>query len=219
MEHHIRTIGTVNFRTGPGTSNSIIQNLAKGTVLHVLEVVPGVTWYRARIVADGREGYISSLPQYVEDFTPDWEQKVGKVLDLANSYLGTPYVFGSTRHNDTSFDCSDLVQYCYEKALGIKLSGDSRSQSKEGVAVDYSQYKNMRSGDLVFFDTNADGIINHVAMYVYPNKLLHTYSTTAAVYDQSGKQIKKNGGGVTWSDYVDGSSWRKKTVGVRRIVQ
>jgi cell wall-associated NlpC family hydrolase len=218
LEHHIRTLGTVNFRVGPNTSSSVVASLPKGTVLHVLEIVPNVTWYKARL-EDGREGYITSLAKYVENFTPEWEQKAARAIAYGEKYLGTPYVFGSSRYNDKDFDCSDFMQWILENELDIIIKHDSRSQSAEGTAVDYKDVKNMRTGDLIFFDTNKDGIINHVGMFIYPNRVFHTYSTTCDIYDASMKLIRKGGGGVTYSKYEEGTSWRKNTVAVRRVIK
>jgi cell wall-associated NlpC family hydrolase len=198
MEHHIRTLTGMNFRKGPGTNYGVVATLKTGTVLHVLEIISGLSWYRAKL-EDGTEGYISS-----------------KVIKVAASYLGTPYVFGSTRFNDKSFDCSDLCQFAMYKGAGIKISGDSRSQSKEGTEV---KLEDLRTGDLIFFDTNADDIINHVALYVYPNQILHTYNTKADVFDAGNNLVQKGTGGVTYSPYVEGGYWRKKTTGARRIIQ
>lgn len=216
MEHHIRTLGTVNLRKGPGTNYPVIKNLPKDTVLHVLEVIAGLTWYRAR-TESGQEGYITSLSKYVENYNPEWKVKAAEAIRIAESYLGTPYLFGSTRFNDKTFDCSDLVQFCIYKATGVKIGSDSRAQSKDGIGIG-TGFDVLRTGDLIFFDTNNDGVINHVAFYVYPNKLLHTYSTTSNVYNEDNKLIEKGTGGVTYSPYTEGSYWRNKTTGARRVI-
>lgn len=218
MEQFIVTKTGVNFRTGPGTNYSVIKLLPTGTVVQVLEAVSGVTWYKGKL-DDGTVGYISSLTQYVAPYVPEWLTTVTSVKDYGAKYLGVPYEFGSSRSNDTTFDCSDFQQWIYEHAVsGYDLHADSRSQcANDGVEVSIDD---IRSGDLVFFSHDGtDGGVYHVAQYVYPNKILHTYSTTCNIYDESLALVRTGGGGVTFSDFAPGKYWRNIAYKIKRIVQ
>ena len=62
----------------------------------------------------------------------------------------------------SGFDCSGLTLYCYAK-VGITLPHQSGEQSKLGTYVNRADLK---AGDLVFFDTSSNGVINHVGIYV-----------------------------------------------------
>jgi uncharacterized protein YgiM (DUF1202 family) len=53
----LTTTGSVNFRTGPSTSYSIIRNLPSGTKVELISMVSS-TWYKVRL--SGTIGYVSS---------------------------------------------------------------------------------------------------------------------------------------------------------------
>ncbi|GIP21039.1 MULTISPECIES: C40 family peptidase [Paenibacillus] len=124
--------------------------------------------------------------------------KANQIIATGKKYLGKPYKFGAKSGVTSSFDCSSFVQYVYKKH-GIKLPRSSRDQAKSGKYVSKSQ---LRAGDLVFSDTNRDGVINHVSIYMGNGKLLHTYRV---------------GVGVTISTFK-GSTWDKTYVTARRVL-
>lgn len=124
--------------------------------------------------------------------------KASKIIATGKKYLGVPYVFGAKAGRTDAFDCSSFVQYVYKKN-GISLPRTSRQQAKVGVRVSKS---NLKPGDLVFSDTNRDGVINHVSIYIGNGKLLHTY---------------RKGIGVTISTFK-GSVWDRTFVTARRVI-
>jgi len=67
------------------------------------------------------------------------------------------------------FDCSGFTQYVFKK-LGVDIPRDSRSQAKRGEKV---ATKDLRAGDLVFFNTNGKGV-SHVGIYVGDGKFAHS---------------------------------------------
>lgn len=96
-----------------------------------------------------------------------------RITSLAKQKLGKKYVWGATGNKDT-FDCSGLTTYVYKKN-GISLPRRAIAQSKVGKAV---SKKELRKGDLVFFDTskNRKGYINHVGIYIGDGKFIHASS-------------------------------------------
>jgi hypothetical protein len=120
------------------------------------------------------------------------------IMATGQKYLGVPYQFGAKSGSTSSFDCSSFVQYVF-KQNGINLPRSSRQQATVGVAVSKDQ---LQPGDLVFSDTNRDGRINHVSIYMGNGKLLHTYRV---------------GVGVTISNFA-GSTWDKTFMGARRVL-
>jgi cell wall-associated NlpC family hydrolase len=121
-----------------------------------------------------------------------------KIIASGKKLIGTPYQFGAKAGSTDYFDCSSFAQYVY-KLHGVELPRSSRQQALEGERVTKSQ---LQPGDLVFSDTNKDGVINHVSIYMGDGKLLHTY---------------RKGIGVTISDF-DGSTWDKTFVTARRVL-
>jgi cell wall-associated NlpC family hydrolase len=131
-----------------------------------------------------------------------WASQVSRadrIIDDGEKYYGTPYRFGSKTYTTRSFDCSSFTKRIF-KENGIYLPRDSRQQSKAGVRV---SLKNARKGDLLFFDTNRDRRIDHVAVYAGKGKLLHTYKRPI---------------GVTYSRITRDNYWGKTLVTARRVI-
>lgn len=80
-----------------------------------------------------------------------------KVLALATSYLGTPYVLGGTTH--TSIDCSGLVMAVYSQ-LGYSIPMHSATWQKNNIPGVRVAFNQLSPGDLVCWK---DG--SHIAIY------------------------------------------------------
>lgn len=124
--------------------------------------------------------------------------QASRIIEIGKKYLGTPYQLGAAEGNTSEFDCSSFLQYIY-KQVGVDLPRSSREQAKAGYAVSKSD---LQPGDLIFSDTNNDGVINHVSMYIGNDQLLQTY---------------KKGIGVTISQF-QGSVWDRNCLAVRRVL-
>ncbi|MNQ69986.1 Murein DD-endopeptidase MepS/Murein LD-carboxypeptidase precursor [compost metagenome] len=202
MEQFIRTKTGVNFRTGPGTSNSVLKYLPAGTELQIIADAEG-TWYYAKELTGNALGYVTSLTQYVVFFKPTWLQQAEKVIAWIEDkmYNGNrPYVYGSTRFEESSFDCSDLMQHSFRDAAGVVLSSNTRDQTRNGVKVNLAD---IRTGDLILTDTNRDGVVNHVGVYVHPGKMLHTANP------------KDN---ICYVDFKPGSYQYERIYDIRRVL-
>lgn len=117
------------------------------------------------------------------------------VITQGMKYLGTPYEFGSSRSDTSTFDCSDFVRQAYLEGAEIKLPADSRGQGtyvKDNGAYTKKIWSNLKRGDLMFFmsyhgskPTDYSGIdkstarITHVGIYLGEGKVLHTYSAAS----------------------------------------
>lgn len=85
--------------------------------------------------------------------------KLTKVINVANSFKGTPYLFGGTTKK--GMDCSGLVFTSF-KAVDINLARSSKNMYYEGEEV---ALKDVKKGDLLFFDIDKfQGRINHVGL-------------------------------------------------------
>lgn len=125
--------------------------------------------------------------------------KAQAIIQTGKKYYGTPYRFGSSSYTTKTFDCSSFTQRVYYEN-GIKLPRTSRQQAKVGT---YVSKNNILPGDLLFFDTNRDGVIDHVGIYAGNQQLLHTY---------------KVGIGVTLSKITPSNYWGKTYVTARRVL-
>ncbi|MCI3923231.1 C40 family peptidase [Paenibacillus sp. TRM 82003] len=115
---------------------------------------------------------------------------VDRILRTAESYIGTPYEYGSDREEPTTFDASDFTHWVVLSALGLDLPRDSRSQAEflqAHAKRHYGKLSEAKPGDLLFFTayqganpTNypppAAGTITHVGIYLGDDRMIHTAS-------------------------------------------
>ena len=90
----------------------------------------------------------------------------------AKELLGRKYVWGAT--GPRTYDCSGFTQKIFRDA-GIKIPRVSRDQAKVGQ---YISYRNLKKGDMVFFDTKKKrtGIVCHVGIYLGNGNFIHASS-------------------------------------------
>jgi len=89
------------------------------------------------------------------------------ILSMAKKYLGTPYVFGG--YSPEGFDCSGLIYYILTEA-GYPSERTAAYQYNMGTKV---SRKNLKAGDLVFFENTYTSGISHVGVYAGDGKFIH----------------------------------------------
>ena len=104
--------------------------------------------------------------------------KCKKITKDAKRKLGKRYVWGASGTRNT-YDCSSFTKYVYRKN-GISIPRTSINQSKHGK---YVKRKDLKKGDLIFFDTSKrrKGYVNHVGIYLGNNKFIHASSAKKRV--------------------------------------
>lgn len=95
--------------------------------------------------------------------------RIALVLEYALAQVGKPYEFFTA--GSATFDCSGLTMAAYGR-VGIPLVHHSPTQAGQGAAVDYWNGP-IRSGDLVFLDTDWDGVIDHVGIALDATTWVH----------------------------------------------
>lgn len=89
----------------------------------------------------------------------------GTPIDVARSYLGTPYLWGGM--TEQGIDCSGLVHMSYRR-LGKLVPRDAGQQEEAGLEV-----PEPRPGDLVTYGEPA-GPADHVAFWLGEGRILHS---------------------------------------------
>ncbi|MCL6443914.1 MAG: C40 family peptidase [Alicyclobacillus sp.] len=128
--------------------------------------------------------------------TASTQQKTQAVEQIAESKLGTPYIWG---HNEDrgqyGFDCSNFTAYVYHHALGYRMSGSSQAQYHSvGWPV---PVQDMRPGDLLIFNQGG-----HVGIYIGNGTMI-----------QEGGGLRK----VGYLSVKPGSYWYKHLTCVKRM--
>jgi cell wall-associated NlpC family hydrolase len=100
-----------------------------------------------------------------------------RITGTALRYLGVPYVWGGTSFGGV--DCSGFVWAVFAKN-GIYLPRTADAQFEEGRRV---LTRDLRAGDLVFFQTYALGA-SHVGIYLGNGKFVHASSSNGVRVDQ-----------------------------------
>ncbi len=103
-------------------------------------------------------------------------KKVQKeIIKCAKSWIGTPYLYGG--NTKKGVDCSGLTCQIFREVADIKLPRSSRQQANHCKKI---KKKELKPGDLVFF-TAGSKRINHVALYIGDNQIIHSTSSRGVV--------------------------------------
>lgn len=99
-----------------------------------------------------------------------------KTVEVANSLVGTPYLYGG--NTPDGLDCSGLIYYAFNQG-GLKIGRNS----SEGYFDNSTQVNNPVSGDLVFFENTYKQGISHMGIYIGNNKFIHAGADGVEVSD------------------------------------
>ncbi|MDY3002350.1 MAG: SH3 domain-containing C40 family peptidase [Romboutsia timonensis] len=187
----VRPCDYLNIRIGPGTKYSILAKAHTNNIVDILE--KDGSWCKIR-TSNYTEGWVSSkyIELYNENLVSTEEVKEeqlniqNNIISVANSQIGKPYKWGTIGPN--SFDCSGFTSYIYKNGAGISLPRTSVSQSKVGTKISRNQLK---SGDLVFFNTSGKGI-SHVGVYIGDSKFIHASTSKGVRIDSLNSSYYKS---------------------------
>ena len=126
---------------------------------------PGVSSADQEIAAQlAKEKKIQTTPSTVN------LGKYKDAINLANSLIGIPYVFGG--NSVSGFDCSGFVNYVYSNA-GFNIT---RKSSLDYFMNDTTIVANPVPGDVVFFKNTYISTISHMGIYIGNNQFIHAGS-------------------------------------------
>jgi len=107
------------------------------------------------------EDYIIE-PNLTIEKTPIFE-----IEKIAKSKLGKTYKWGG--NGPYEYDCSGFTKEVFERN-GIKIPRVSKDQAKVGKKI---SKKNLKKGDLIFFDDKHSSVVSHVGIYLGDGKFIH----------------------------------------------
>lgn len=211
----VQALVNLNVREQPAGDSTKVGMLYMTDIAAYIDTYNN-SWYK--VLYDDKIAYVSANGTYSKLVDYNNLQKneviIDTVIETGIELLATPYQFGAQRillwngslnssFTGKTYDCSSFIQYIYYQGAGVKLSGDSRSQSKNGTNIEHSK---IQRGDILVMTSTSrqynTGIerIGHVALYLGNNKILHTFGT----------------GGVRIQDYSE--FWKGRFIIARRII-
>ncbi len=151
----------------------------------------------SKIVLISKEHTPGISHQVKENSDTEKKTKTDKLISLAKSKLGNSYK--PAKAGPDHFDCSGFVYYLF-KSNDISIPRTSLNQSKSGKKL---TRKELKKGDILFFDTAHRNHVNHSGVYLGDGKFIHS---------SSGKAY-----GVTISNLDKGFYLDKFRWGIRKI--
>ncbi|MFJ7746597.1 LysM peptidoglycan-binding domain-containing protein [Peribacillus sp. NPDC097295] len=169
---------TYKIKSGDNLSN--IAKTYKTTVKALLSLNPSIKNVNALQIGQSIKvsGKATTASIGNTTTTVSSASEVDRVLTAANKYLGAKYLYAASTSRTDAFDCSSFTMKAFQ-AAGISLPRTSTGQAQMGVPV--SSYS-LKKGDLVFFDTNRDGVINHVGIYAGNNQMINASTSKGVSY-------------------------------------
>jgi cell wall-associated NlpC family hydrolase len=155
------------------------------------------SWFgagKSRTDAADADAEEADMPPPVEQ--PTFTARAGSLVADALGLLGISYRMGGSTPQ-SGFDCSGLVRYVFQSAIGLNLPRRAEEISRIGAKVDRQELK---PGDLVFYKTLRK-TFSHVGIYLGNNRFIHAPSA----------------GGAVRIDDMTQSYWAARFNGARRV--
>lgn len=108
--------------------------------------------------------------------SPGPAQRASDLVVNALGLLGINYRRGGNSPQ-AGFDCSGMVRYVFQNALGLDLPRRAAEISRVGTRIDRNELK---PGDLVFYNT-LQKTFSHVGIYLGDNRFIHAPASGGAV--------------------------------------
>ncbi|EOT42854.1 hypothetical protein I568_00374 [Enterococcus columbae DSM 7374 = ATCC 51263] len=101
-----------------------------------------------------------------EEIDINMSAKQKAIVFEALKYQNVPYVWGGK--TPAGFDCSGLIQYVYQQAIGMNIPSPTSTQEKYGVEVSLDQ---LQPGDILFWGIKGQSY--HDAIYLGNGDFIH----------------------------------------------
>lgn len=117
--------------------------------------------------------------------TPSVGASDNSIVNSAQKYMGTPYVWGGESMEEGGMDCSGFVYNALKDAgydVGRTTAQGYRSQ---GTVV---SKEDMQPGDLIFFGTNNNNA-SHIGIYIGNGQMIHSSGGSKNTKSNPGKGV------------------------------
>ena len=195
----------LNTRSGPGISYSLLSTLKSGAKISVVAetdngwlksssgyyVKASLTSSSAPSGGGGGGGSSSSSSSSSSSgggggSSSKVGDKSGDFAKYVRSFIGCKYVAGGSSPSK-GFDCSGFVMYCFKNYYNVSLPHGATSQSKKGKEVSKDD---IQCGDIICFDRNGDGTMEHSAIYIGGGKYVHAKGKAYGVVEDNFSSAK-----------------------------
>jgi cell wall-associated NlpC family hydrolase len=189
-------VSSVSLREAASSSSTRIRYVKTGEPVSILNK-PSSYWYEVKDKF-GNVGFVSTNSKYINANyeapkveLEDVPATVERIIQAGIDYLGTPYEYGSSRYDNSTFDCSDFVRTAFYEGSATALPSNSRTQGDfvKSLGRTTTDWTSLKRGDIVFFmsyigsdpseysalDKSVQRI-THNAIYLGNGQILHTYS-------------------------------------------
>lgn len=102
---------------------------------------------------------------------------ISRLSEQQHEWKGTRYRLGG--NSKSGIDCSGFMQVTFRDLFGISLPRTTKDQAKEGQRI---SKRDLRTGDLVFFNTGRGPNGKHVGVYVKNGQFLHASTKGGVIY-------------------------------------
>jgi len=157
--------------------NKNAQPVSDLVLCDLFELVSEAKGYLQVRLPDGRTAFVKKNECISFQEWTNRPVDVPSVLSVARQMMGVPYFWGGT--SSKSVDCSGLTKTSYY-SQGVILSRDASQQVRYGSHPDFTDYRNLQPGDLIFFG-NSPQRVTHVALCLGNGTFIHASGSSAMV--------------------------------------
>jgi gamma-D-glutamyl-L-lysine dipeptidyl-peptidase len=151
--------------SAPQKNASHVSDLVLDDLFEAISEVKGFLKVR---FPDGRTAFVKKNDCLSFQEWTNRPIEVQSILSVAKQLLGVPYLWGGTSCKAT--DCSGLTKTSYY-SQGIILARDASQQVRYGQHPDFTDFRNLEPGDLLFFGSKR---VSHVALYIGNGLYIHS---------------------------------------------
>lgn len=158
--------------------NPNVSNKAKQFIQTATGLVPTETTSTEKI---SQTGGVSALPVSSGGSAGN---SSSSLVNSAQKFIGTPYVWGGESMSEGGMDCSGFV-YNALKDAGYNV-GRTTAQGYRSYGTSVSK-SDMQPGDLVFFGSN--GNASHIGIYIGNGQMIHSSGGSKNTASNPGKGV------------------------------